>query len=82
MGFIGLKSTVRFRRELGFVFLDDRFRLYRISDAAYRAICESSVARQELPPEAQAVVDDLMPSVFREFETREGAERSILGKEV
>ncbi|WNG18802.1 hypothetical protein [Cystobacter fuscus] len=76
MGYIGLNSQVRYRMELGFAFVDDGDKLFKVDGALFQQLAAHAVAAP--PPEGP--VRDLvgrLTTIFREYDGPEEALRSF-----
>lgn len=80
-GYVGLLPAVRYRVELGFAFVDDGDRLFKIQLGLF----ERAIGARAVEPDALAQVTELIrkhETVFALFDTEEEASSSLLEKEV
>jgi hypothetical protein len=81
--FLGLKTDVLYRIELGFAIIDDGDRLIRIQRAAFERVLDHARAGTPAPPpeEVSALVRE-HPTVFELFGDPEEARTSLSEKEI
>lgn len=78
---LGLRADVRYRIELGFAFVDDGDRLFKMN----RSVFECALGLGTRSPEMQAQAVALAEShktVFARFATQEEAAASLADKEI
>jgi hypothetical protein len=79
--FVGLLPRVRYRLELGFAFVDDGDRLFKIQGSIFERSLGVRLNRAAHEEELRVMVGQ-HPSVFCLFDSHEDATRSLSGKEV
>jgi hypothetical protein len=78
---VGLRPDVRYRVELGFAFVDDGDRLFKMS----RALFEQAIGARPATAESRAQVEELVRAhgtVFALFETEAEASMSVEDTEI
>ena len=81
MSYIGLRASVKYRRELGFVFVDDGKRLFKIDGMAFQKIEDSS--RGECMD--ASIVEKLInkhSSIFCIYSQPDKAQESFINQEI
>lgn len=79
--YVGLRHDVRYRIELGFAFVDDGDRMFKIR----RALFEQAIGARPAEPEELATITALVhqhETVFCLFPTHEAATSSVAEKEL